>query len=54
MIALDSLEQMDAKTFKLVGADACRDGLSGFIQIGFDFRIAKPPHGHARDGNLGE
>ena len=50
MIAFNALEQMHAQPFKLVGADAGGDGLSGCIEIGVNFGLAKSPHGHSRDG----
>ena len=51
MIAFDTFEQMHAKALKLVGADAGGDGLSGCIEIGANFALAKLPHCHSRDGD---
>ena len=49
MIAFNLLEQMHAKPFKLVGADAGRDGRACLVQIGLDLGLRQPTHGHARD-----
>ena len=49
MIALDTLEQMDAEAFELIGADADGNGFSRRVEIGDNFRLAKLPHCHSRD-----
>ena len=51
MIAVDTFEQMNAQSFKLVGAHAGHHGLARLVQIGVDFCLAQLPHGHVRDGN---
>src|SRR5271170_6265627 len=40
---------MNTRPLKLVAADAGSDGIARLIQIGLDFGLAQPPHGHACD-----
>src|SRR5436190_5762437 len=49
MIAIDTLEQLNAGLFQLIGADAGGDGSSHGIEVGIEKVIRKSPHGQARD-----
>src|SRR3954451_20351182 len=52
MIALDTVEQMCAETFQLVGADTGCDGVARLIEVGRDLALTQRPHGHSGNGDM--
>src|SRR3954462_9638001 len=54
MIALDRLEQMDAASLQLIGADAGRHAGARRVEIGLEEIIGKIAHREPRDRHMAE
>ena len=52
MVAFDLLEEMNSKTFELIGTDAAEYGLASRIEIAIDECGAEPAHRQGRDRHI--